>query len=120
MAKPGWDIFVFLFSSFSKAFPLFSFLFHISIWCGGKSLRTLALGEEISNHTEVNDTILDVRKLLAPVLPARHPPPTVDEKEALRDYLTASPQGASCSRSAHHPATPCLMPGDRLPDSTSP
>ena len=76
MAKPGWDIFVFLFSSFSKASPLFSFLFHISIWCGGKSLRTLALGEEISNHTEVNDTILDVRKLLAPVLPARHPPPT--------------------------------------------
>ena len=51
---------------------------------------------------------------------ARHPPPTVDEKEALRDYLTASPQGASCSRSACHPATPCLMPGDRLPDSTSP
>lgn len=75
MAKPGWDIFVFLFSSFSKAFPLFSFLFHISIWCGGKSLRTLALGEEISNHTQVNDTILDVRKPFAPVLLSWHPPP---------------------------------------------
>ena len=75
MAKPGWDIFVFLFSSFPKAFPLFSFLFHISIWCGGKSLRTLALGEEISNHTQVNDTILDVRKPFAPVLLSWHPPP---------------------------------------------
>ena len=79
MAKLGWDIFVFLFS-FAKAFPSFSFSFHISIWCGGKSLRTLALGEEISNHTEVNGTILDVRKPLAPVCPARHPPPTWSQR----------------------------------------
>lgn len=78
MAKPGWDIFVFFFSSFSKAFPLFSFLFHISVRCGRKSLKTLALGEEISNHIEVNDTILDIRKLLAPMLPARHPPSYLD------------------------------------------
>ena len=55
---------------------MFSFLFHISVRCGRKSLKTLALGEEISNHIEVNDTILDIRKLLAPMLPARHPPPT--------------------------------------------
>ena len=93
-ARLGYLCF-FFFSSFSKAFPLFSFLFHISVRCGRKSLKTLALGEEISNHIEVNDTTLDVRKPLVPMLPAWHPPPTwtaSPEKPWLRAHCCGEPQ----------------------------
>lgn len=54
--------------------PVLFFVSHFyMVWW--ESLRTLALGEEISNHTQVNDTILDVRKPFAPVLLSWHPPP---------------------------------------------
>lgn len=52
--------------------------------------------------------------------PARHPPPSMGEKEAPNDYSTVSPQGSSCIRSTRHPATPRPMPGDLPLDGTSP